>query len=243
MRLISPREWVISSAVERFVHIEDVSGSNPLSPTIQFKARPQRRAFSLEADVRQDFPEIYVLRHGETVWNREGRMQGALDSPLTDLGREQAETQGRLLAEAGALGLTVYASPQRRVFETARIALSGRGVTPRVDARLREISLGAWEGLTRAEIAARWPGTLDVVDPVRVYDNAPGGEGVASVAARVAEFLAELEGPSVIFSHGVTSRILRCVALRWPLSEFRAVPAEQGVVYHLRDGIQNVIEP
>ena len=72
--------------VERFVHIEDVRGSNPLSPTIL-------SGFSLMI-----CPDLFILRHGETVWNRAGRMQGAWDSDLTELGCAQARAPGAVLA-------------------------------------------------------------------------------------------------------------------------------------------------
>jgi broad specificity phosphatase PhoE len=103
--------------------------------------------------------ELYLLRHGETEWNREGRIQGSQDSPLTARGRAQATAQADILAREvpQMWQLARYCSPLRRARDTARIALDG--LVPVIDRRLREVDFGAWEGLTPAERGARdpWP--------------------------------------------------------------------------------------
>ena len=85
-----------------------------------------------------DYPELLILRHGETEWNREGRMQGALDSPLTYVGRAQALAQGAALRAAGIGPVRWFSSPQGRALETARLASGEARVT--ADDRLREES-------------------------------------------------------------------------------------------------------
>jgi probable phosphoglycerate mutase len=153
------------------------------------------------------FPDLYILRHGQTEWNAQGRVQGQHDSLLTPLGRSQAARQGAILAEAGVLDLPVYVSPQGRARATAEIALPGRPA--RVDPRLREISLGRWDGLTRDEIGARWVDAFDEPDPFLWYDTAPEGEGFAAVQARAAAFLAELNGPAIVVTpspHAIIGR-------------------------------------
>jgi broad specificity phosphatase PhoE len=99
---------------------------------------------------------ILLARHGETDWNREGRWQGWADPPLNETGREQA----RALAEE--LRATpfdaVYASDLKRARETAEIVAAPHRVPVVVDPELREIDIGSWSGLTRAEIDARFPG-------------------------------------------------------------------------------------
>jgi probable phosphoglycerate mutase len=98
---------------------------------------------------------VLLARHGETDWNREGRFQGHADPPLNDLGRAQArELADRLAREPLA---AVYASPLRRAYETAEIVAAARNLPLRSAAGLREVDVGSWSGLTRAEIEARFP--------------------------------------------------------------------------------------
>ncbi|MBI2710478.1 MAG: histidine phosphatase family protein [Actinobacteria bacterium] len=105
---------------------------------------------------------LLVVRHGESVWNAEGRWQGQADIPLTDLGRRQAASAARAL---GSVDL-IAASDLVRARETAEIIAAALGAGPVVvEAGLRERDAGAWSGLTRAEIHARYPGYLSD-DPV-----------------------------------------------------------------------------
>lgn len=182
--------------------------------------------------------DLYVLRHGQTEWNAEGRFQGALDSALTALGRAQAERQGAILAGLG-IGAETHdfaVSPQGRARQTAAIALGPIGAVATVDERLREISLGAWDGLTRKDIASRRAAGPAGADASCWQDAAPGGEGFASVAARTRAFLAGLRRPTVVITHGTASLFLRGAALGLDLPAILALPERQGVVYHIRDG-------
>src|SRR5690348_15738685 len=98
--------------------------------------------------------EIYLLRHGETEWNKDGRLQGQRNSSLTPTGRQQAEQLGRLLAaRLGHQRLPLHVSPLDRARETASIIRQYvAGPEPIVDPRLQEMTLGQWEGLTRSEV-------------------------------------------------------------------------------------------
>ena len=98
---------------------------------------------------------LLVARHGETDWNREGRWQGWADPPLNDTGRAQARRLAEELRETAFDA--VYASDLRRAFETAEILAAPHAVPVVADAGLREIDIGSWSGLTRAEIDARFP--------------------------------------------------------------------------------------
>lgn len=100
---------------------------------------------------------ILLARHGETHWNRDGRYQGHADPPLNDLGRTQAAAFAESL-EDEALN-AVFASDLRRAHETAEIVGARLGLPVEDDAGLREIAVGSWQGLTRAEIDGReWDG-------------------------------------------------------------------------------------
>jgi len=106
-----------------------------------------------------DETEIYLVRHGETVWNRAGRLQGHKDSPLTDRGREQAERVARALLTAlgKAPKVRLVSSSLGRALETAWIIVRTLDVSVETDTRLGEAALGSWSGLTRTEVEAGWP--------------------------------------------------------------------------------------
>ncbi len=133
---------------------------------------------------------IILVRHGETVWNREGRLQGHRDSPLTSIGRAQAEAIAERISRipVGAL----YSSDLGRARETALPIAARAGLSPRYDGRLRERRLGIFEGLTEAEIVARYPSEWALFrerDPDWVV---PGGESARERSERTVSFLEEL---------------------------------------------------
>ena len=98
---------------------------------------------------------IVLARHGETDWNRQGRFQGQSDPPLNELGREQA----RQLAEqlSGERFAALYTSPLRRALETAQVVAARLGLSVEPIQELQEIDVGSWSGLTRDEVAGRFP--------------------------------------------------------------------------------------
>src|SRR5258708_29841750 len=111
-------------------------------------------------------PTIYYIRHGETQWNAEGRLQGTLDIPLNDVGREQAAHAGIILADLlvrdgrGAASLAFVASPLGRARATMELVRGTLKLLPgdyAIDDRLREIGYGEWEGSTLAQAQAAGP--------------------------------------------------------------------------------------
>jgi len=178
------------------------------------------------------------LRHGQTEWNAEGRMQGALNSPLTAQGEGEAARQGAILQRLDLTGFQFICSPQGRAVQTAGIALARVADFVTTDPRLAEITVGAWSGLLRDELPME-----DVPDPYMAqYEAAPGGEGLAGVRMRAEAFLADLTGPAVLVTHGVTSRILRDLVVGQDAVLPSSIHGGQGVVYHLKDGVQKVLE-
>ena len=98
---------------------------------------------------------ILLARHGETDWNREGRFQGHADPPLNRTGRAQAvDLSAALMAEQLS---AVYSSPLRRALETAEVLATSHGLEPVPVDDLREVDVGSWSGLTRAEVEERFP--------------------------------------------------------------------------------------
>jgi broad specificity phosphatase PhoE len=185
-------------------------------------------------------PTIYYLRHGETDWNRTGRLQGTLDIPLNDLGREQAVHAGRLLGGLIARDghdkdrLPFVASPlgrARMTMELARAQLQLPPSTYALDDRLREIGYGSWEGRTLAEAEAQDPDLFArrLLDKWTV--GAPGGETYLDVQRRMRAWYDELSGDTVTVAHGGTARALM-VALGFETPQSAAdLYIEQGVVY------------
>jgi broad specificity phosphatase PhoE len=98
---------------------------------------------------------ILLARHGETEWNRSNRFQGHADPPLNGTGREQAHALAELLADEPLTG--VYSSPLRRAFETAQVVAAPHELEPVPLDALREVDVGSWQGLTRAEVEERFP--------------------------------------------------------------------------------------
>ncbi len=117
-------------------------------------------------------PDLYILRHGETVWNQQGKFQGRKDSPLTEKGQAQALKQKALLANIQNPPSKIYSSPQGRAVHTAHLALgSDEGLV--LDNRLQEIDFGEWEGSTREEIKSQ----IDYSFESGLWNfKSPGGE-------------------------------------------------------------------
>lgn len=138
-------------------------------------------------------PSVLLLRHGETEWNRIGRLQGRDDSPLTERGRTQAEALARL---ASALGVArVIASPLGRAQATAERVASACGVAVQTEPALAETDFGACSGLTHAELEARFPGLQAARALDRWHHAWPGGESYAIMQARLETWLAAAGDP------------------------------------------------
>ena len=117
---------------------------------------------------------ILLVRHGESIWNAEGRWQGSADPPLSDAGRDQARQLAELIRDEGVD--LIVASDLSRAHETATIVAAALGLpTPVIEARLRERDVGEISGHTREEIEAKWPGLLDQWRRGDL-DQMPGGE-------------------------------------------------------------------
>ncbi|MCB0135537.1 MAG: histidine phosphatase family protein [Caldilineaceae bacterium] len=140
---------------------------------------------------KQDATTVLLCRHGESQWNHAGRIQGqAPDAPgLSSRGREQARLLAERMRSAGVDALVT--SDLLRAVETAGFVSRALGLHPVEDSRWREIDLGEWQGLTREEVAERWPETQEAVsrgeDPPR-----GGGETYAQLTARTLNAIADV---------------------------------------------------
>jgi len=185
---------------------------------------------------------IYLIRHGQTEFNRDDRVQGRVDSPLTELGALQARAMGERLKAIVREAPGVWAletSPLGRARQTAAIIAAVAGLPdPRIDERLIEVGYGDFEGFTRAELDARWPQYVGVNG---IFGRAPGGETFEALSARVGDWLAQVERDAgarrvVAVTHAGVARTLRGLYLVLDLEAIRQLDKPQGVIFHLHDG-------
>ena len=185
-------------------------------------------------------PTIYYIRHGETEWNAEGRLQGAQDIPLNDLGRKQAVSAGSILAQLLARdrrseqSLSFVASPLGRARSTMELVRGVLRLPPfdySIDDRLREIGYGRWEGSTLAQMQASDPELFARRQADKWTVAPPGGESYASVQIRVRDWYDRLSMDTVAVAHGGTARALMvALGIETPASA-ADLAIEQGAVY------------
>lgn len=151
----------------------------------------------------------YFVRHGQTDWNAEGRLQGQADTDLNELGRIQASRNGRRLAElvSDPSRFDFVASPMRRTRQTMERIREAMGLPVdgyRVDERLVEIHFGDWQGLTFAELEAADPGCYArrESDKWGFVPPGAGAESYAALALRVGPVLDALSGNTICVAHG-----------------------------------------
>jgi probable phosphoglycerate mutase len=148
---------------------------------------------------------LVLVRHGQSTWNHEHRIQGQLDPPLSEEGRRQAAQLGRRLSGRPFAGL--YSSDLKRAFETSSVIGASVGIEPIPMPELREIYLGEWEGLHAEEIAVRFPEAWTGWTTEPNWDLVSGGEGSAAFEARVEAALDVLfqrhpQGDVLVVTHG-----------------------------------------
>jgi probable phosphoglycerate mutase len=166
---------------------------------------------------------FYLIRHGETDWNRAGRWQGLADVPLSMLGRAQAASLAQRLAHEGFTVDHTYSSDLLRAWDTAQIVAQRLGLAVQPLPALREIDVGAWSGLTRPEIVARWPGAFVTLHA------APDGENRDAFWQRVADAvlgLAEQHNKQrvLLVTHGGVIRALLGQICAWQTTPDAHIP-------------------
>lgn len=182
------------------------------------------------------------MRHGETQANAQGRYQGRLDSDLTDRGLAQAQAVSALLADRlRGRAVRILVSPLGRAQKTAAIlaaALDRPRPVQTLDT-LTEVSMGACEGLTRAEIAQHWPNIRKGRARREWMFHTPGGETLDVAFARASAAYAQARAsdePTVIVSHAILGRLIRAAHGQQPVLEALALEAPQEVAFQLGDG-------
>ena len=197
---------------------------------------------------------IFIARHGETVFNAAGRMQGsAQDTPLTRAGFAQAEAMGAALATylGTKQSLQMYASPSGRALQTLAVVAEHIGEDwhqATHDARLMEIDVGTWGGRTYAEIIAEQG---EIMDREASLFNVrpPEGEWYDEIAARLSLWIddtRDARGDRLIIMHGMSSRVLRGLLLGLPVDPVYLAPiapsVAQGTLVMIGNGAETIIE-
>lgn len=187
---------------------------------------------------------IYLLRHGETEWNCEGRLQGHGDSQLTERGRAQARAMGRTLRllVTDIEAFTLIASPLGRTMQTAALIAEAIGRDPVAivqEPRLREHGFGAWEGEIYAEVAEKFPAQWRAREADKWNYRVPGGESGALLAERVGAWLGEQDEAArlIVVSHGFAGRVLRGLYAGAKPAEIFAMSEPQDGFFRLSQGV------
>jgi probable phosphoglycerate mutase len=185
---------------------------------------------------------IVMVRHGETDWNRDNRFQGHADPPLNEAGRAQARALAEELAAEAASAL--YSSPLVRAYETASIVAQRLALEVRISEALREVDVGSWSGLTRAEVEATFPaGYRRWLESEHGWDD---GESYDDLGRRVVAELLEIaarhaDQQVIVVSHGGPIRSALAAAAGVPHGEVRRTIHVLGncavVRFAVREGI------
>ena len=195
--------------------------------------------------------EIYIIRHGETFWNEQGRLQGNADIELNEKGREVAGNRGRELEDISFD--VIYSSPLIRAYETACLIRGHRNIPIIRDQRLREMSFGTYEGRDARQL---WENQDDpfhyfFTSPER-FHAAPEGEEFEEVCQRAKSFLTEVLEPSenryervMITGHGAINKALMRYIKKSSLKDYWAGGLQKNcgvVIVQLKEGIYKVVQ-
>jgi len=186
---------------------------------------------------------LIFIRHGETDWNVEGRLQGQHDIPLNGRGRDQAANAGRearkYIAREGLTDLSFVASPLTRTRDTMELARGAMGLDPKdyaLDDRLMELSFGRWEGLIWPEVKALDPLAAQAREGDKWLFQPPGGESYAMLSDRLRPWLATVTCDTVVVSHGGVARVLMAMIGGVSTADAPLMDIHQGRVLIFQDG-------
>ncbi|HJC61916.1 MAG TPA: histidine phosphatase family protein [Candidatus Dietzia intestinigallinarum] len=168
---------------------------------------------------------LILLRHGQTHYNASFRMQGQLDTELSELGVRQAHTVGRVLAPRRPW--TILSSDLRRARDTATALAAEVGLDVHTDPRLRETHLGSWQGMSHSEVDEKWPDARQQWRS-RPRWSPPEGESRIDVAQRTRAVVDELveqspewnEHPAVLVAHGGAIAALTAALLELRVEQY-----------------------
>jgi len=183
---------------------------------------------------------LYLIRHGETPWNVEGRYQGQLDPPLNDRGQRQAQETAARLAPLNFE--TIFSSDLARARQTAATLSAMTGLPVQLDARLREIHQGVWQGVLITDIRRRWPDEIYGWEHDPWRNHPPGGETLQQLQHRLFGAIDEIiarhpKGPVAVFSHKLPIALLKIRYQNYPVDQIWSLLPANGdwEILDLRD--------
>lgn len=169
--------------------------------------------------------KIYIVRHGETMWNKEGKMQGQLDSKLSEKGIEQAKKLSEKLKDINFE--KVYSSVSSRAVETARILVGEREYKIEKSELIKEINMGIWQGMAKKEVLEKYgDNNYRFWNAPHIYDHIINkGESFEELKKRAVRFIEEIvekhnNGNILLVSHGVTIKAILSSIEKKTIEEF-----------------------
>ncbi|KKE80079.1 histidine phosphatase family protein [Oceanobacillus caeni] len=193
--------------------------------------------------------KLFVVRHGETEWNAQKRLQGHLDSPLTVNGIHHAELLSKRLKST--CFASIISSPSERAMHTARIIRGNQTLAIETDKRLKEINLGSWQGKTFEEIKEMDPDRFEnyAKHPNQYYREEKEAENLTDVVTRVKDFLKDTEekyqtGNHLIITHGVVIKVLQLICKNYSIDKIWEPPEIEGTsltIIEIKDGERKLL--
>jgi len=195
-----------------------------------------------------NLPTIYLLRHGQTEWNVEGRYQGQLNSPLTAKGEEQAKANALKLAQYIDLtSVKIFASPLGRARETAKIIAKHNGLASSkiiFEERIQEFNYGIFEGKTKKYCQKEYKGIFDAREADKFNYLLEGGDSYAKVYERLKDWISSVQNEKVIVvvAHEMINRALRGIYCGLKNEEMLQLRQPNDMLIKLENGVETVLE-
>ena len=167
--------------------------------------------------------KLYIIRHGQTAWNKEEVFRGTKDIPLNEVGLKEANALGAYLESTPFDAL--YTSPLSRARQTAQAVADAVGLTPVVEPNLIDLDFGAWQGVSHKEVKEKYPDLYQTWVSEPAQARFPGGESLNDVLNRIRTLLTMLlekhpNGTVAVFTHRVVCKVLICHLLGLELDHF-----------------------
>lgn len=176
------------------------------------------------------FMKLFFIRHGQTDWNIEGKIQGSRNIQLNDTGIKQAEELITKVLEEKYKFSKIYSSPQRRAAKTAEILSKATNIQYIIDDGLGEIDFGAWEGLSWREVREQYPTEYNEWYVNRRYTKAPEGESYEDMMKRVLKAIRKIIDENnedvAIVTHSAVIMCLQCCLTNTPFNEMKKFKPE-----------------
>jgi probable phosphoglycerate mutase len=190
--------------------------------------------------------KLFLIRHGQTDWNIEGKIQGSVDIELNETGIKQAEELSHKVLVAGYKFSKIYSSPQKRAFKTAEILSEATKVDYISITGLEEINLGEWEGLSWTEVKEKYPTEYEEWYINRRYTKPPKGEAYEDMLQRVLKSIYKIINENsedvVIVTHSAVIMCIQCYMTNTPFNEMMKFKADNTSITEINsDLLMNIL--